>query len=77
MTTASIRSLKPNVSQSEALRKFSSMGLGTLYRRLRIGPLRRVADVYVPFYWISSNSPLCPILRSSPTLKHAIICAPR
>jgi hypothetical protein len=50
MTAASIRSLKPSVSQSEALHKFSSMGLGTLYRRLRIGPLRRVAEVYVPFY---------------------------
>jgi hypothetical protein len=46
----SIRSLKPNVSQDEALRKFASVGLGALYRRFRIGPLRRVAGVYVPFF---------------------------
>ncbi len=47
--TTSIRTLKPNVSQDEALRKFSSMGLGALYRRVRVGPLRRIAGVYVPF----------------------------
>jgi hypothetical protein len=46
----SIRTVKPNVSQSEALRKFSSMGLGSLYRRVRVGPLRRIAGVYVPFF---------------------------
>jgi hypothetical protein len=46
----SIRSLKPNVSQDEALRKFASVGLGALYRRFRIGPLRRIAAVYVPFF---------------------------
>jgi hypothetical protein len=46
----SIRTLKPNVTQNEALRKFASVGLGTLYRRLRIGPLRRIAGVYVPFF---------------------------
>ena len=50
MTTTSIQTLKPNVSQDEALRKFSSPGLGTLYRRVRIGPLRRIAGVYVPFF---------------------------
>jgi len=41
MATTSIRILKPNVSQDQALRKFSSIGLGTLYRRIRVGPLRR------------------------------------
>jgi hypothetical protein len=50
MATTSIRTLKPNVSQNEALRKFSSLGLGTLYRRVRVGPLRRIAGVYVPFF---------------------------
>jgi hypothetical protein len=50
MTTTSIRTLKSNVSQTDALRKFSSMGLATLYRRIRIGPLRRIARVYVPFF---------------------------
>jgi hypothetical protein len=47
--TTSIQTLKPNVSQDEALRKFASIGLSALYRRLRIGPLRRIAGVYVPF----------------------------
>lgn len=50
MATTSIRTLKPNVSQGEALRKFSSVGLGTLYHRVRVGPLRRLAEVYVPFF---------------------------
>jgi hypothetical protein len=49
MAATSIRTLKPNVSQNEALRKFSSIGLGTIYRRIRVGPLRRIAGVYVPF----------------------------
>jgi len=48
--TTSIRTIRPNVSQDEALRKFSSPGLGTLYRRIRVGPLRRIAGVYVPFF---------------------------
>src|SRR5271163_4189270 len=47
--TSWIQTLKPNVSQDEALHKFASAGLGALYRRLRIGPLRRIAGVYVPF----------------------------
>ena len=47
--TTSIQTLRPNVSQDEALRQFASAGLGALYRRFRIGPLRRVAGVYVPF----------------------------
>jgi hypothetical protein len=46
----SIQTLKPNVSQAEAMRKFSSIGLGALYRRVRVGPLRRIADAYVPFF---------------------------
>lgn len=50
MATTSIRTLKPNVSQDQALRKFSSIGLGSLYRRIRVGPLRRIAGVYVAFF---------------------------
>lgn len=46
-----IQTLKPNVTQHEALRTFSSAGLTTLYWRVRCGPLRRIADVYVP-YWL-------------------------
>jgi hypothetical protein len=48
--TASIQTLKPNVSQTEALRKFSSFGIGSIYRRLRTGPIQRIAEVYVPFH---------------------------
>jgi hypothetical protein len=44
-----IRSLRPNVSQDEAVRTFTSAGLGALYWRMRSGPLQRVASVYVPF----------------------------
>ena len=45
-----IQTLKPNVTQQEALRTFSE-GLSTLYWRMHSGPLRRIADVYVP-YWL-------------------------
>jgi hypothetical protein len=50
MSATYIQTLKPNVSQQEALRTFSG-GFSTLYWRLRSGPLRRIADVYVP-YWL-------------------------
>jgi hypothetical protein len=46
-----IQTLKPNVTQQEALRAFSRAGLSTLYWRMRSGPLQRIADVYVP-YWL-------------------------
>jgi hypothetical protein len=49
MTATYIQALKPNVTQQEALRKFSGAGLSTLYWRLCSGPLRRLADVYVPY----------------------------
>jgi hypothetical protein len=48
--TTPIQTLKPIVTQTEALRKFSAIGLGSLYRRLRTGPLQRIAEVYVPFH---------------------------
>lgn len=51
MTTTYIQTLKPNVTQQEALRTFSSARPSTLYWRIRSGPLRRIADVYVP-YWL-------------------------
>jgi hypothetical protein len=51
MGPTQIQTLKPNVTQQEALRTFSSAGLSTLYWRLRSGPLQRIADVYVP-YWL-------------------------
>lgn len=49
MSTSSIRALKPNVTQEEALRAFSAAGLSALYWRIRSGPLRRIADAYVPY----------------------------
>ena len=50
MSGRSIRTLKPNVTQEEALRAFSGTGFSALYRRMRSGPLRRIADVYVQYY---------------------------
>ena len=50
MAHETIRSLKPNVTQQEALRVFASGGLGTLYWRMRSGPLRGVAEAYVPYH---------------------------
>ncbi|HEY2823678.1 MAG TPA: hypothetical protein VGJ06_21725 [Candidatus Acidoferrum sp.] len=48
--STSIQALKPNVSQTAALRKFSAFGPGALLRQLRLGPLQRIAEVYVPFH---------------------------
>ena len=50
MTTASIQVLKPNVTQEDALRAFSSARFSALYWRMRNGPLRRIADVYVRYF---------------------------
>ena len=51
MSATYIQTLKPNVTQQEALRTFSGVGPSALYWRMRSGPLRRIADVYVP-YWL-------------------------
>ena len=50
MSSGCIRVLKPNVTQEEALRAFSAAGFAGLYWRIRSGPLRRIADVYVPYF---------------------------
>lgn len=50
MSSNLIRILRPNVTQEEALRAFSSPGAFALYWRIRGGPLRRIADVYVPYF---------------------------
>jgi hypothetical protein len=44
-----IRSLKPNVTAEEAQELFASGGPVQLTGRLLQGPLRSVADVYIPF----------------------------
>lgn len=50
MKVHAIRSLKPNVTQEEAIRIFRSGGFSAAYWRLRNGPLQRIADAYVPFW---------------------------
>ena len=50
MTTSFIRTLKPNVSQDEAMRTFVSTGLAAFYWRLRGGRLQRIASIHVPFF---------------------------
>lgn len=50
MNTNGIRALKPNVTQEEAVRAFSGTGVSALYWRMRSGPLRRIADAYVPYF---------------------------
>jgi hypothetical protein len=48
--SASIQTLKPKISEPAALRKFSTSGPVALLRTLRLGPLQRLAQVYVPFH---------------------------
>jgi hypothetical protein len=50
MGSTSIQTLRANVSQEDAVRIFRSGGVSAAYWRLRCGPLRRIADVYVPFW---------------------------
>jgi hypothetical protein len=50
VSTSAIRALKPNVTREEAVRAFSGVGVSALYWRMRSGPLRRIADAYVPYY---------------------------
>ena len=44
-----IRSLKPNVTREEAMEQFSPGGLADSARGFIFGPIRSVADVYIPF----------------------------
>jgi hypothetical protein len=44
-----IRALRPNVSDSEALRLFNAPSLSNFLWKLRKGPLQRIASAYVPF----------------------------
>src|SRR5580704_13100728 len=50
MRVTSIRTLKPNVTQEEAVRGFRSGVFSGVYWRVRSGPLQRIADAYVPFW---------------------------
>src|SRR5258706_14643313 len=51
MTTevSAIRSLRPNVTREEAIQAFTATGIASLYWKLRIGSLQRIADAYIPF----------------------------
>lgn len=46
---ARIQSLRANVTRDEALEQFNAHDLSGLLRRLRLGPVRSLAGVYVPF----------------------------
>jgi len=46
----SIRSLRPNVTRDEAIQLFHATGPARLLRDLSWGPLRSVAEVYIPFH---------------------------
>ena len=46
---ASVRSLKPNVTREQAILQFSSTGIPRWFRNAAFGPLRSVAELYVPF----------------------------
>jgi hypothetical protein len=50
MRVTAIRTLKPNVTQEEALRFFRAGVFSATYWRIRSGPLQRIADAYVPFW---------------------------
>jgi hypothetical protein len=50
MNTGAICALKPNVTREEAVRAFSGAGVSALYWRMRSGPLRRIADAYIPYF---------------------------
>jgi hypothetical protein len=49
MKATTIRVLKPNVTESEAVRFFRS-GVFSAAWRLRSGPMQRIANAYVPFW---------------------------
>jgi hypothetical protein len=49
MRASTIRVLKANVTQDEAVGSFRSGLFSAAYWRIRSGPLQRIADAYVPF----------------------------
>jgi len=46
---ARIRSLRPNVGRDEAIDQFSSTGPVELLRQMAFGPVRSVAEFFIPF----------------------------
>jgi hypothetical protein len=49
MSASVIRTLKPNVTEREAIRTFSARGISSFFWRMRSGPLQKIAAAYVPF----------------------------
>ena len=47
---SAIQMLPPKVSESAALKKFSTPDPASILRTIRLGPLQRIAQVYVPFH---------------------------
>ena len=50
MGTKFIRTLRSNVTRDEALSTFTAAGPASLLWKLRRGPLRRIAEAYLPFH---------------------------
>ncbi len=44
-----IRSLRRNVTREQAIEAFTASGIASVYWKLRIGSLQRIADAYIPF----------------------------
>ena len=47
--TLTIRSLRPNVTEADAFRLLESSGPAGVLKRTRLGPIARLAMVYIPF----------------------------
>jgi len=45
----SIQTLKPNVTREQALSYFSGRGIKGAIRRMALGPLRSLGEIYIPF----------------------------
>ncbi len=65
MTAAAIVALRPNVTQAEAIREFSKIGISSVAWRVRAGVLQRIANAYVPyqFYEVSYTMARAPHTR--------------
>jgi hypothetical protein len=50
MRASTIQTLKPNVTQEDAIRAFRSGLFSSVYWRIRSGPMQRIAEAYVPFW---------------------------
>jgi hypothetical protein len=65
MSATSIVALRPNVTQADAIREFSRIGISSMYWRVRAGSLQRIANAYVPyqFYEVSYTMARAPHTR--------------